>query len=548
MAVKNPIANYSGTLKELQSGDTLPLSVASQTAKTFFAGPTSGSAAAPTFRAISMSDLGTGTPSSSNFLRGDGSWQTVAASPAGSNTQIQYNNSGAFGASSSLTFDSSTGSLGLGSGSLRMPNSSSVFLLATPHASYTGTQNVFIGASAGAGNTSFHSNVYVGDNAGSNTSVDAYFNVFIGRNAGQNTQGRENTFLGCFAGSSNTSGASNVFIGYNTGAANTSGTNNVMIGKGAGAAYNAHNALFIGNNAGSSVTSGTQNTFIGSNAGSGFTTGGSNTALGYEAGGVSSTGTHYSCVFVGDGAGKSSTGNYNIMVGGTAAGGGVSGRGNIIMGYRAAYSLTSGALNVIIGTNEGSSSITTGSQNVFLGFEAGAQETGSNKLYIHNSNSTTPLIYGDFSSPLLRVHGNLYARQTSGAQITAEYDGSNRLEITVGSSGGVTFDAVGSGAKFTFSDSIEVADAKDIVVGTSTGTKIGTSTSQKLGFFNATPVTQRADAGLITDLTGGSVVSTLQDCDAGGVADVATINDNFAGVAAQLNELRAALRDLGLMA
>jgi len=50
----------------------------------------------------------TGTPSSSTYLRGDGTWATVSASAAGSNTQIQYNNSGAFGASSAFTFDGTT--------------------------------------------------------------------------------------------------------------------------------------------------------------------------------------------------------------------------------------------------------------------------------------------------------------------------------------------------------------------------------------------------------------------------------------------------------
>lgn len=47
----------------------------------------------------------TGTPSASTALLGNGTWGTVATSPAGSNTQIQYNNAGAFGASSALTFD-----------------------------------------------------------------------------------------------------------------------------------------------------------------------------------------------------------------------------------------------------------------------------------------------------------------------------------------------------------------------------------------------------------------------------------------------------------
>jgi hypothetical protein len=52
---------------------------------------------------------------------------------------------------------------------------------------------------------------------------------------------------------------------------------------------------------------------------------------------------------------------------------------------------------------------------------------------------------------------------------------------------------------------ITLADAKDIAVGTTTGTKIGTATSQKLGFYNATPVVQQAH---IADPTGGVVVDT----------------------------------------
>lgn len=47
----------------------------------------------------------TGTPSSSTYLRGDGTWSTVSASPAGSNTQVQYNSSGSFAGSANFTFD-----------------------------------------------------------------------------------------------------------------------------------------------------------------------------------------------------------------------------------------------------------------------------------------------------------------------------------------------------------------------------------------------------------------------------------------------------------
>jgi hypothetical protein len=66
------------------------------------------------------------------------------------------------------------------------------------------------------------------------------------------------------------------------------------------------------------------------------------------------------------------------------------------MGRLALYSKTTGNNNVALGSNTGYSN-KTGSGNVFLGWSAGYAETGSNKLYISN-NQTTPLLYGVFST------------------------------------------------------------------------------------------------------------------------------------------------------
>ena len=87
---------------------------------------------------------------------------------------------------------------------------------------------------------------------------------------------------------------------------------------------------------------------------------------------------------------------------------------------------------------------------------------------------------------------------------------------------------------------VTMADAANIVVNTSTGTKIGTGTSQKIGFFNATPVTQRTNIGAIQDDSGGTASDDMLS-----IGDVNTDN-NFATIAQRLNRIEQVLQDLGL--
>lgn len=146
-------------------------------------------------------------------------------------------------------------------------------------------------------------------------------------------------------------------------------------------------------------------------------------------------------LFAGVLAGNANTSGYsNTFIGKQAGEVVTSGHENTVLGFSALNSAVSGNYNVAIGTAAGFS--TTGSGNIFIGYGAGFLESGSNKLYIHNTSSTTPLIYGDFSTNELTVNGSLNAAGALGLKVkTAQVAGTNNPDAT----GGIWLYASGTG-------------------------------------------------------------------------------------------------------
>ncbi len=198
------------------------------------------------------------------------------------------------------------------------------------------------------------------------------WNTFYGTGAGYLTLGDDDfdTFIGAQAGYSNTAGSSNTFVGRSAGYANTYGNQNTFLGDSAGYSNTNDGNTFVGYFAGLANSEGYQNTFIGRTAGYANSTGDGNTFLGAYAGYFNTTGYL-----------------------------------NTILGYFTGYYNTTGNWNTFLGVYAGYNN--TGSGNVFLGFHAGSNEKGSNKLYIDNSNTSTPLIYGEFDNNKVVINGIL---------------------------------------------------------------------------------------------------------------------------------------------
>ncbi|MEE4198405.1 MAG: tail fiber domain-containing protein [Bacteroidales bacterium] len=206
-------------------------------------------------------------------------------------------------------------------------------------------------------------------------------NYFIGHHSGDNiSSGQLNLFLGWESGSYTNTGSRNVFIGPLTGHKNSNGFGNIFIGNEAG--Y--HNANI--DSAACINTEGDYNVYIGYSSGKNLTKGRYNTYVGFASGA------------------SGLSGEFNTFVG-NQAGNQNAGTNNVYLGVKAGEVNRGGSNNVMIGNYAGYLSY-DGSDNVFIGYQAGYSQSGSDRLYIAN-NSGTPLIYGEFNTPMVRIYGDL---------------------------------------------------------------------------------------------------------------------------------------------
>ena len=199
-------------------------------------------------------------------------------------------------------------------------------------------------------------------------------NLFIGDNAGKlGATGGLNIGIGYRALFSLTSGVNNTIVGTNAGEDITEGERNVALGKGA-----------LQN-----VTTGSDNFGLGETSGRNITTGNSNVCIGADVF-RNATGTTNSNVCIGHNAYRTTSNSieYSVAIGYNA------GNGN------------DGKRNVFIGSDSGYIS-GGGSDNVFIGFKSGNVELGSHRLYIANSDTPSPLVYGEFDNRIVRIHGDL---------------------------------------------------------------------------------------------------------------------------------------------
>lgn len=209
---------------------------------------------------------------------------------------------------------------------------------------------------------------------------------------------------------------------------NTGGS--ILIGQNAGVNDNLNNNanILIGTNSGQSIIDQVQNTAMGTSSLRTLNSGFGNSVYGHEAGQYLEVGSNNT--FLGRLSGKGSanhTKSNNTFVGALS--------GNI----------NEASNNTYIGTRSGQNNA-SGVGNLFIGYLSGQNALGSNQLYIDNSNTASPLLYGEFDNDLLRVNGILNINSAYSFPTT---DGSSSQVLQTDGFGLVSWSSINTYGIFT---------------------------------------------------------------------------------------------------
>lgn len=346
----------------------------------------------------------------SEFLQTDGSgalsWAEAGATPAGADTNVQYNDGGAFGGDAGFTTDKA-GSLTL-STAINVTaldgykiNTDTVFDITgttttrigkNASVGSTGDRSVWIGEGVGNGSTSTGAlNVVIGDPTTGASLTSGYGNYLFGWLAGNSiTTGNGNVCMGYYAGRNIIDGAANFALGVGALMTNVSGDFNVAIGSSSLKYLTADDSVAIGGQA-----------MAGTLANGGLCNG--SVAIGTQAM-SKSQGNVYNSIGIGYQALQNINGaNLVTAIGTGALKALTTGIENTAIGYAAGNLVTTGTYNVFIGASSGRGGNVSSCVNI--GKFAGRYNATDNRLIIDNQDRTdaatevtNAIIHGDMAA------------------------------------------------------------------------------------------------------------------------------------------------------